>query len=105
GSMNGPFRRKDFKFPPGAVALHIHSFSATTLQSDKKAWVGPLVSRGVTATVGNVYEPYLQFTHNPILFFRGLASGLTLAEAAYISLPAVSWQTITVGDPLYRPFK
>jgi hypothetical protein len=63
-----------------------------------------MVARGVTATVGNVAEPYLQFTHQPDVLLRGLARGDTLATAAYYALPVLSWQAILVGDPLYRPF-
>lgn len=104
GNLNGPFALPGFRFPPGAIALHIHSFSASTLRSTTAGWTGPLVARGVTATVGNVYEPYLELTHRPDLFLRALSRGLTLAEAAYFALPELSWQTVLIGDPLYRPF-
>lgn len=104
GTLNGPFALPGFRFPPGAVALHIHSFSASTLRSPVSGWTGPFVARGVTATVGNVYEPYLQFTHRPHLLLRALARGATWGEAAYYALPALSWQAVAVGDPLYRPF-
>lgn len=103
-SLNGPFALPGFRFPPGAIALHIHSFSATTLRSPRDGWTGPLVSRGVTATVGNVYEPYLQLTHRPQLLLRALARGANLVDAAYFALPALSWQEVLIGDPLYRPF-
>ncbi len=104
GDVTGPFTLPGFRFPPGAIALHIHSYSAATLRSPTQGWTGPFVARGATATVGNVHEPYLQFTHRPQLFVRALAKGATLAEAAYFSLNALSWQAILVGDPLYRPF-
>ena len=104
GSVDGPFTLPGFRFPPGAIALHIHSFSASTLRLPNSGWTGPFVARGVTATVGNVYEPYLQFTHQPHLMLRALAHGATLADAAYFSLSVLSWQAILVGDPLYRPF-
>ncbi len=100
----GPFTREGFRFPPGAVAIHIHSFSATTVRSGDERWVGPFVFRGVTATVGNVYEPYLELTHRPDHLFEALMRGHTLAEAAAYSLPALSWQPIVIGDPLFRPF-
>lgn len=102
--LNGPFALPGFRFPAGAVALHIHSYSAATLRSPTQGWTGPLVARGVTATVGNVNEPYLQFTHQPHLLLQALARGVTLAEAAYFALPVLSWQAILIGDPLYRPF-
>lgn len=103
--LNGPFTTPDFDFPSGAIALHIHSFSAHTLHSVTAGWCGPLVAHGVAATVGNVFEPYLQFTHRPNLLLRALSRGRTWGDAAYYALPALSWQAVTIGDPLYRPFK
>lgn len=105
GTADGPFVRPEFRFPPGAIALHIHSYSAATLRSEKDNWCGPLVAHGVTATFGNVYEPYLEFTIRPQLLLAELALGKTLGDAAYFATPALSWQTIVIGDPLYRPFK
>jgi uncharacterized protein (TIGR03790 family) len=102
--MNGPFVLPGFRFPPGAIAIHIHSFSAGTLRSATEGWCGPLVARGVTATVGNVFEPYLEYLHRPDLLFEALARGEDLADAAYFALPVLSWQSILIGDPLYRPF-
>jgi uncharacterized protein (TIGR03790 family) len=104
GDLNGPFAPPDFRFPPGAIALHIHSYSAHTLRSPSSGWAGPLLARGVTATVGNVFEPYLELTHQPQLFLKALARGATLVDAAYYALPALSWQSVLIGDPLYRPF-
>lgn len=104
GGVNGPFNAPGFQFPPGAVALHIHSFSASTLRSGGQAWVGPLVGRGATAALGNVGEPYLQFTHQPHLLLRALARGDALGVAALRSINALSWKGVVVGDPLYRPF-
>jgi uncharacterized protein (TIGR03790 family) len=104
GTVDGPFQLPGFRFPPGAIALHLHSFSAGTLRQANSGWTGPFVARGVTATVGNVFEPYLHFTHPPHLLVRALARGATLVEAAYYALPALSWQQVLIGDPLYRPF-
>lgn len=104
-NVNGPFTLPGFRFAPGAIAMHIHSYSAHTLRSDSQAWCGPLLARGAAATVGAVYEPYLDFMHHPDLLFKGLAQGMTLGEAAYYSLPTLSWQNVLVGDPLYRPFQ
>ncbi len=105
GEANGPFVQPGFRFPPGAVALHIHSYSADTVQSPLHDWVGPLVHRGVTATFGNVTEPYLEFTHEPQLIVKALARGDSLGDAAAYAIPVYSWQGIVIGDPLYRPFK
>ena len=101
---SGPIADPDFRFPPGAVAIHIHSFSAENIRSANTRWVWPLIMRGVAATVGNVFEPYLHFTHHLDLFMDALAQDKTTGEAAYYALPALSWQEVFVGDPLYRPF-
>ena len=104
GNVDGPFTLPGFRFPPGAIALHIHSYSAASLRNANSGWTAPLVARGVTATVGNVHEPYLQFTHQPHLLLRALGRGWTLVDAGYYALTALSWQAVLIGDPLYRPF-
>jgi uncharacterized protein (TIGR03790 family) len=104
GTMAGPFTRPDFQFAPGAVAIHIHSFSANTLRDENANWAGPLLTKGATATIGNVYEPYLQLTAHLNVFNDRLLHGFTFAESAYMSAPALSWMTVMVGDPLYRPY-
>ena len=102
--MSGPFVRPDFRFVPGAVAVHIHSFSASTLRDPVRHWAGPLVAAGAAATLGNVYEPYLALTPHLDVFHDRLRSGLTFAESAYTAQRVLSWMTTFVGDPLYRPF-
>jgi len=103
-SVEGPFANPDFKFKTGAVACHIHSYSATTIRKLGQWWVGPLVAHGAAAALGNVYEPFLTYTTHLDLFNARLLEGYTFAEAAWMATPAVSWMTIMVGDPLYQPF-
>ena len=104
GTMAGPFTQPDFQFVPGAVAIHIHSFSASTLHDENANWAGPLLTKGAAATIGNVYEPYLQLTAHLDVFNDRLLHGFTFAESAYMSMPALSWMSVMVGDPLYRPY-
>ena len=104
GDINGPFAKGDFRFKPGAIAVHLHSYSANTLRSTTLNWCGPLVAHGAAATLGNVYEPYLSLTANLDVFQDRLMSGLTLAESGYMSMRALSWMGVVVGDPLYRPY-
>ncbi|MDP0495568.1 MAG: TIGR03790 family protein [Verrucomicrobiota bacterium JB024] len=105
-NATGVLADPDFRFPPGAIAFHVHSFSAADVRSRTNRWVGPLIDRGAAVTVGNVYEPYLQLTHRPNLFMEGmLLKGMCAGEAAYYSLPVLSWMGVFVGDPLYQPFK
>ena len=103
-NASGPLNNPNFKFKKGAVATHIHSFSASTLENDKKNWVAPLVSKGACAVLGNVYEPFLMGTTQLDIFHARLLSGFSFAEAAYMATPWLSWQTVMIGDPLYTPF-
>jgi hypothetical protein len=102
--VSGPFTRPGFRFARGAIAVHIHSFSASTVRDPQKAWVAPLLYSGAAATMGNVYEPYLTLTPHLDVFHDRLCAGFTFAEAAYMSQRVLSWMTTCVGDPLYRPF-
>jgi len=103
-NIEGPFADAQFRFVPGAVAVHLHSFSASTLRDPKKGWVGPLITHGASASLGNVYEPYLPFTTNLGIFAAALLSGRNLAESYYTAQPVLSWMSVCVGDPLYRPY-
>lgn len=103
-SVQGPMARATFRFVPGAIAVHIHSFSALTLRDPNANWAAPLLAHGAAATLGNVYEPYLALTPHLDVFADRLRNGFTFAESAYASQPALSWMTTFVGDPLYRPF-
>jgi hypothetical protein len=101
---SGPFLNPAFKFRRGAVAAHIHSFSAQQLGNATQNWCAPLLEKGAAATVGNVFEPYLHLTHYLDIFQQRLLSGMSLVEAAWAAMPAASWQGVVLGDPLYRPF-
>ncbi len=104
-SADGPFTRPEVEFMPGAIAYHIHSFSAADLRSRTANWVGPFVSKGATVTMGCVAEPYLGLTPNPHYLLELLAARrFTLGEAGVGCQPCLSWMNVVVGDPLYRPF-
>lgn len=101
---NGPLLNKNFKFRRGAFAVHLHSYSAGKLRDANKHWTGPILAHGAAATVGNVFEPYLHLTHHFDILHDRLIKGYSLVEAAYMACPSLSWQTVVIGDPLYRPF-
>lgn len=102
---NGPFLNPEMKFKPGAIAVHLHSYSAAQLLNPAQNWSAGLIDRGAAATLGNTTEPYLQISHNFEIFFDRLLKGYSLIEAGSMSMNAISWQNIIIGDPLYRPFK
>lgn len=105
GHVSGPFLNKEFRFKKGAIAMHLHSFSAEQLGDSEKNWCAPLLERGAAVTVGNVYEPYLHLTHDFGLIQRRLLAGMTWVEACWMAMPVTSWQGVVLGDPLYRPFR
>lgn len=101
---DGPFLNKNFRFRRGAVACHIHSFSAYTIKTESKHWCGPILARGACGTLGNVFEPYLGLCANLDVFTDRLMQGFSLSEAAWCSVRGLSWMSVVLGDPLYRPF-
>lgn len=104
GTARGPFMRSRC-FSKGAIAYHLHSTSASTLRSTSENWAGPLLAAGATATMGCVYEPYLDMTPHLDVFVKKLLEGYSFIEAAYASQKFLSWMTTVVGDPLYTPFR
>jgi uncharacterized protein (TIGR03790 family) len=104
GTADGPFLNPNFKFRRGAVACHIHSFSATTLRNGKEYWCGPLLAKGACGVLGNTWEPYLDLTAHLDKFTTGLLAGRNLAEAAWAATKTLSWMNVVLGDPLYTPF-
>lgn len=100
----GALASPDFRFHPGAIACHLHSFSAETLRDPKERWCAPLLAQGAAATLGNVWEPYLTLTVHFDLLNARLLDGFTLGEAAWAATPGISWMNVVIGDPLYRPF-
>ena len=104
-NVSGPFLNNRFAFRKGAVAMHLHSFSAEQLTDASKNWSGALLERGAAVTVGNVYEPYLHLTHDFGIIQQRLLAGHSWVEACWMAIPATSWQGVVLGDPLYQPFK
>ena len=104
-SASGPFLNSRFKFRKGAVAMHLHSFSAEQLSDSTKNWSGALLEKGAAVTIGNVYEPYLHLTHDFSILHQRLLAGYPWVEACWMAMPVTSWQGVVLGDPLYRPFR
>jgi uncharacterized protein (TIGR03790 family) len=104
-NVSGPFTLANVEFMPGAFAYHLHSYSAASLRTTNRFWVGPLLSKGAGMTMGSVDEPYLGGTPDIAVFLsRLIMHGFSFGEAAIASQSFLSWQTTAAGDPLYRPF-
>ena len=117
-------RKASMRFVAGAVAATFGGADARTFREPPAEWtpngdwrnrdaffegaptslIGDLVREGVTGVAGHVADPFLQSAVRPDVLFPAYAAGMNLAEAFYLALPHLSWQTIVLGDPLCRPF-
>jgi hypothetical protein len=104
-NVSGPWATPPDRFVRGAIAYHLHSFSANTVRDAGSNWVGPFIAHGAAATMGTVYEPSLGLTPYLDIFTKRILAGDSFAEAAYASERGLSWMVTVVGDPLYRPFR
>src|SRR5262245_17921983 len=81
-NVAGAMAQPTLEFMPGAFAYHLHSYSAQTIRNPNERWVGPLLARGATCTMGCTEEPYLEGTPDVGVFInRWLFMGYTFAEA------------------------
>lgn len=96
-----------FTWNPGAVGYHMAAGEASTIRTaSSQVWCKQMLDRGVVATTGPVYEPYLLAFPRPNEFFALLCSGkYSYVECMYRTKATTSWTMTTIGDPLYNPFK
>ncbi len=116
-------RHFDLQFEAGAIGAMFVSTDGRTLTAPPPEWhigswddrssyyagspqslMGDLIHDGITGIAGHVSEPYLRATIRPDILFPAYVAGRSLAEAFYLAMPALSWQTVVVGDPLCAPF-
>jgi len=112
-------RHLGFKWLPGAIVTEFVSTNARTFTrppdrwnigtwTDKSTWfagapqtlTADYIHDGATGASGHVDEPYLTFTPRPDYLLPAYFSGRNLAESYYLSIPALSWMNVVVGDPL-----
>lgn len=89
----------------GAVFNSMESYNARQFgglggyadQGQLSQWI----AMGGTFGVGNVWEPFAStVADNEFLLSNFFLGGLSWAEAAWSSLPYLSWQQLVIGDPL-----
>jgi uncharacterized protein (TIGR03790 family) len=114
-------RHLNFEWLPGAIAVEYVSTNARTFQRPPESWnignwkdvntwfagspqtmIADLVHEGVSGIAGHVYEPYLNLNPRPDYLLPAYFNGRNLAESYYLSMPAISWQGVVLGDPLCR---
>ena len=108
-----------FQWLPGAIATEFVSTNGRTFARPPKGWnisdwesrskwfagspqtmTADYLEEGASAATGHVDEPYLAMTPRPDYLLPAYFSGRNLAESYYLSIPALSWQNIVIGDPL-----
>jgi uncharacterized protein (TIGR03790 family) len=108
-----------FQWLPGAIATEFVSTNGRTFQKPPDSWnisdwgkkelwfagapqtlTADYLLEGATAATGHVDEPFLGMTPHPEYLLPAYYSGRNLAESYYISIRALSWQNIVIGDPL-----
>jgi uncharacterized protein (TIGR03790 family) len=109
------------KWLPGAIATEFVSTNGRTFARppdqwnlgtwlDKTTWfagapqsmTADYLLEGASGATGHVDEPFLRLCPRPDQLLPAYLGGSNFAEAAYLSLPALSWMNIVVGDPLMR---
>lgn len=120
---NDPDRKQrhlGFRWLPGAIMTEFVSTNGRTFARPPDSWnlganwsdasglfagspqtlTADYIHDGATGASGHVYEPYLGYTPRPNILLPAYYSGRNLAESYYLSIPALSWMNIVVGDPL-----
>ncbi len=112
-------RMLGFTWLPGAIATEFVSTDGRTFRRPPDSWsiatwserdkffggspqslAADFIHEGATGASGHVYEPYLQFTPHADYLLPAYYNGRNLAESFWVSIPAISWQNIVIGDPL-----
>ncbi len=94
-----------FQFARGAIFNTAESYNGrvfnglTTLFNQEQ--VADFIALGGTFGIGHVWEPFaFSLSDNEFLFVNFLKNGMTWAEAAWSSIPVLSWMHVVIGDPL-----
>jgi uncharacterized protein (TIGR03790 family) len=119
---NDPNRHRrflGFHWLPGAIMTEFVSSNGRTFARPPENWnisdwksptlwfagspqslTADYILEGVTGASGHVDEPYLVMTPRPDFLLPAYYHGRNLAESYYLSIRALSWQNIVIGDPL-----
>ncbi len=94
-----------FQFARAAVFNTAESYNGRAFNGKgtlfNQEQVADFIALGGTFGIGNVWEPFaFTLPDNEFLFTNFLVNGLSWAEAAWSSIPVLSWMHVVVGDPL-----
>ena len=91
---------------PGSVAcdLDSSSFGWDIRSPFTTAWASQAMTYGASCAAGVVNEPYTTGHTRPNILLWAVLQGFNWAEASTLANPAIGWQSMAIGDPLYAPF-
>ncbi|NUQ68571.1 MAG: hypothetical protein HUU18_09865 [Phycisphaerales bacterium] len=108
GSSNTTYALS-YNLAPGAIFNTIESYNGRDFAGlGQNPWVqqqqlSAFLAAGGTLGIGNVWEPLADSVpDNQYLVSNFLLGNLAWGEAAWTSIPALSWMQMVVGDPLAR---
>jgi tetratricopeptide (TPR) repeat protein len=96
---------RTFAEPPAEWNIGTWEDKSTFFGGSPQSLAGDLIRDGVTGIAAHVAEPFLEYTIRPNILFPAYLSGFNLVESYYLAMPALSWQTVVIGDPLCAPFR
>lgn len=109
GQNGGEVYATSYNYTNGAVFSTLESFNCrgfgglAPLGFANQQQAAAFMAAGGTFAVGNVWEPLAASVPDvKFLAQNFLLGNLSFAEAAWTSVPALSWMQIAVGDPLAR---
>lgn len=97
-----------FNYAPGAIFNTIESyngrdFGGLGIGGTPQQQASSFLASGGTFALGNAWEPFANSVPDNLYLTQNFVlGGLTWGEAAWSSVPALSWMQIVLGDPLAR---
>jgi uncharacterized protein (TIGR03790 family) len=91
---------RTFERPPADWNISTWKIPKLWFAGSPQTLIGDYLEEGASGAAGHVFEPYLEFAPRPDYLLPAWYEGRTLAEAYYLSIPALSWQNVVAGDPL-----
>lgn len=110
GDGAGPIYARSYNYAPGAIFNSIESYNGRDFGGvGGHPFIGQeqasdFLASGGTFAIGHVWEPLADTVpDNQYLVSNFLLGNLSWAEAAWTSIPCLSWMHVVIGDPLARP--
>ncbi len=100
---------RSFNYANGAIFNTIESFNGKDFGGTGRGGIpqeqaSEFIASGGTFAIGHVWEPLADtIADNEFLVSNFLEGNLSWAEAAWSSIPSLSWMHVVIGDPLARP--